>query len=117
MIANLFKESDIANIRIKLANDMVFSHKNTGNKGLVTSFNHKVLFFCIFSISYFGGCSILFLHSDIIQFINCSLRRVGAIELPVDSYVFKLLDVCAGSTFLFPVELRFSICHGAIYAL
>jgi hypothetical protein len=52
IIANLFKESDIPNIRIKLANDMVFSHKNTGNKGLVTSFNHKVLFCVFFSISY-----------------------------------------------------------------
>jgi hypothetical protein len=73
-------------------------------------------FFCVFFPSLILGLFYLFLHSDIIQFINCSLRRVGAIELPVDSYVFKLLDVCAGSTF-FSVELRFSICHGAIYAL
>jgi hypothetical protein len=105
MIANLFKESDIPNIRIKIANDMVFSHKNTGNKGLVTSFNHKVLF-CVFFPSLIFGLFYLFLHSDIIQFTNCSLRRVGAIKLPVDSYVFKLLDVCPGSTF-FSAELRF----------
>jgi hypothetical protein len=59
MIANLFKESDIPNIRIKIANDMVFSHKNTGNKGLVTSFNHKVLF-CVFFHLLFLVCSIYF---------------------------------------------------------
>jgi hypothetical protein len=115
MIANLFKESDIPNIRIKLANDMVFSHKNTGNKGLVTSFNHKVLF-CVFFPSLIFGLFYLFLQSDIIQFTNCSLGRVGAIELSVDSYVFKLLDVCPGSTFFF-CGTKISICHGAIYAL
>jgi hypothetical protein len=65
MIANLFKESDIPNIWIKIANDMVFSQKNTGNKGLVTSFHHKV-YFCVFFPSLILVCSILFLHSDII---------------------------------------------------
>jgi hypothetical protein len=59
MIANLFKESDIPNITIKIANDMVFSHKNIGNKGLVTSFDHKV-YFCVFFSSFILVCSIYF---------------------------------------------------------
>jgi hypothetical protein len=114
MIANLFKESDIPNIRIKIANDMVFSHKNTGNKGLVTSFNHKVLF-CVFFPSLIFGLFYFFLHPDIIQFTNCSLRRVGAIELSVDSNV--------SSSWMFAQDQYFfcgpkiSICHGTIYAL
>jgi hypothetical protein len=58
------------------------------------------------------GLFYLFLHSDIIQFTNCSLSRVGAIELSVDSYVLKLLDVCPGSTF-FSAELRFQSVMGS----
>ena len=34
----LFKESDILNLRIKFANDLVFSAKNIGRKDLVTSY-------------------------------------------------------------------------------
>jgi hypothetical protein len=70
--------------------------------------------FVYFFISYFG-LFYLFLHSDIIQFTNCSLRRVGAIELSVDSNVLKLLDVCPRSTFFCGTKI--SICHGTIYAL
>uniref|UniRef100_K3Y235 Ubiquitin-like protease family profile domain-containing protein n=1 Tax=Setaria italica TaxID=4555 RepID=K3Y235_SETIT len=40
-LANLFQEKDIPNIRIKIANDLVFSHKNNGNKDLVITFDHK----------------------------------------------------------------------------
>jgi hypothetical protein len=85
MIANLFKESDIPNIRIKIANDMVFSHKNTGNKGLVTSFDHKV-YFCVFFHLLFWFV-LFILYSDIIQFTNCSLRRFRAIEVSVESNI------------------------------
>ncbi|RCV11882.1 hypothetical protein SETIT_2G222300v2, partial [Setaria italica] len=41
LLANLFEEKDIPNIRIKIANDLVFSHKNSGNKDLVITFGHK----------------------------------------------------------------------------
>nr|TKW20037.1 hypothetical protein SEVIR_4G059200v2 [Setaria viridis] len=41
LLANLFQEKDIPNIRIKIANDLVFSHKNNGNKDLVITFDHK----------------------------------------------------------------------------
>lgn len=42
MIANLFEEKDIPNIRVKVSNDLVFSHKNAGKKILVTNFDEKV---------------------------------------------------------------------------
>jgi hypothetical protein len=34
----LFKESDVPNLRIKIANELVFSPKNSGRKDLVTSY-------------------------------------------------------------------------------
>jgi hypothetical protein len=42
MLANLFEEKDIPNIRVKVSNDLVFSHKNAGKKILVTNFDEKV---------------------------------------------------------------------------
>jgi len=41
----LFKESDILNLRIKFANDLVFSAKNTCRKDLVTSYQFEVRFY------------------------------------------------------------------------
>ena len=37
-IGNLFTQADIDNIRIKLANEVYFSHFNTADKSLVTNF-------------------------------------------------------------------------------
>ncbi|OQU92436.1 hypothetical protein SORBI_3001G343766 [Sorghum bicolor] len=42
-IFTLFKESDIPNLRIKFANDLVFSAKNTGRKDLVTSYQFEIM--------------------------------------------------------------------------
>ena len=38
----LFKESDIPNLRIKFANDLLLSPKNSGRKDLVTNFEFAV---------------------------------------------------------------------------
>jgi hypothetical protein len=47
MLSNLIQEKRIPNIKIKLANDLLFSHKNSGNKHLVVSSDHKVFLFLI----------------------------------------------------------------------
>lgn len=44
----LFKESDVPNLRIKVANDLLFSPKNSGRKDLVTSYKFGVWYLKIF---------------------------------------------------------------------
>lgn len=44
---SLFQHSDIPNLRIKLANDLLLTPKNSGRKDLVSSFLIAVsIFFC-----------------------------------------------------------------------
>jgi len=45
IMTTLFDENDIANIRIKIANDLLFSHRNTGRKDLVIGFDSKVIIY------------------------------------------------------------------------
>ena len=57
----LFSSKDIANIRIKLCNEMLFNPRNTGNKNPVITYDHNQVlsvlasFFltCLFSWLYF----------------------------------------------------------------
>jgi len=45
IMTTLFDENDIANIRIKIANDLLFSHRNTGRKDLVIGFDSKAIIY------------------------------------------------------------------------
>lgn len=49
----LFKESDIPNLRIKFANDLLLSPKNYGRKDLVSSYQFTVSFFCRFAVCFY----------------------------------------------------------------
>ncbi|TVU07143.1 hypothetical protein EJB05_47185, partial [Eragrostis curvula] len=41
LLSQLFDSSDVPNIRIKIANTLLFLHNNVGNKSLVTEFKHQ----------------------------------------------------------------------------
>ena len=53
LLTSVFTSEDIPNIRIKIANDLVFQPKNTGMKHRVTHFNAEV-YFLLYLSSYFS---------------------------------------------------------------
>jgi len=47
-LCSLLSSDDIPNIRVKLANEMFFNPRNTGNKNPVITFDHDEVYLCIF---------------------------------------------------------------------
>ncbi|RLN11233.1 hypothetical protein C2845_PM09G07380 [Panicum miliaceum] len=69
-LTSVFSHSDIPKIRIKIANDLVFQPKNSGNKNRVVNFNLQVSVLLISSCSFFVYYILFFISfHTLLQFI------------------------------------------------
>lgn len=64
-VFSLFSSEDIPNLRIKIANDMVFNPRNSGDKNPVISYDHNQVLYS------FPACTFLLFYFSWLYLMNC----------------------------------------------